>query len=218
MSDKEDKLKMEKNTHEKDQPQGMSKDDLHEVVSKALDHENVAKIVGIVDKYIDQSRSKKRRKNVINAIYVVAALLGFYLAWDATMNQLAANRINEDIKIQKAEIKKITAAMINVRKVRAQIMLNCKHGRPDSAFEQDKMRFLAKYRLIETGVGMQFDFTPDIERKIDEFIKFDESVKNVCAVNSPSSLIWRQYTHEIGQLMGKAIQENKKKLSRISEK
>jgi len=183
-------------------------------------------------RFLSHAQKSHRSKVIINAIVIFLGFLigigAFYLAYQASTDETAiankraydqAKAINVAATVRrKIEwMKKMNSSVINMRKVRYHILLRCKHGHPDSLEKQELLRLNAALDVIHAFTGSQFIFNDAVQKKVDQLIKFDRSVKNVCAKGAPKDDKWRAYLIEIDNLMGQSIKEDQETLMELSK-
>lgn len=181
-----------------------------------------------------QADAKKahRTKIIINSLVIFLGFSigigAFYLAYQASANQtlVAIQRaydqekslnIQADIRRKIEWLKKIDAAIINLRKLRYRIILQCKYNKPISAYQQALLRENARWVVANTLSGSKFVFNDALEQKVSELNAFDESVKNLCGKNAPKDIKWREYLIAIDNIMGQTIRKDQDRLYNLNK-
>ena len=156
-------------------------------------------------------------KEIGAVMAVIAALIGYFLTWDAERSDRRADQIRDVIKEKIVWMRQADSGIMEVRKVRYLIRLKCEYHKPITPYEQAWQRFIARYQSVKafTGIEQVYDYT--IYNAFREFTHFDESVKDVCAKDAPRDTAWWQYLHDVNHLMRQSIQKDRNQLIKINQ-
>lgn len=150
-------------------------------------------------------------------IALLSGLIGYLLKANSEADDRRAESIIRVIEEKKEWAKRVTEAIIDLRKTRNMIRLDCKYGRKPTIFEQSKMREEARFKLIMATAGVQEIFDNDIRTGLLELIEFDDSILDVCEKNAPSGKHWRQFQLKVGELMKESLTKNREELTKLTK-
>lgn len=212
-----------------DNDRSPEKSSLKDEIIGLIKHDEVD---ALFKRYLRHVKKVHRMKLIINSIVILLGFLigigAFYEAYQASVEQTeiaTKTELDRDLSTDlQAKIdrkmrwmQKINGAVINMRKVRYHITLQCKYNKPISAYEQKVKRFNARYKLVLLATGNQFIFNKNLNMKIHQLVAFDESVKNVCLKNAPKDNQWQKYSIEINNIMGDSIKKEQIKLRNLGK-
>lgn len=207
----------------------LDKSSLTDEIIGLIKHDEVD---ALIQRFLTHTKKIHRTKVIINSIVILLGFLigigAFYLAYQESADETViaikkayaqekSLNIQENIRRKIAWMKKIDASIINMRKVRYHIILQCRNNQPISAYQQELQRFNSRVVVANAFTGSKFVFNDTLGQKGIEITTFDESVKDVCAANAPHDIKWREYLHEIDNIMGQSIRQDQEMLSNLDK-
>ena len=212
-----------------DEQKNQDKVSLKDEILGVIKHDEVD---ALIQRFLTHAKKIHRTKVIVNSLVILLGFLigigAFYLAYQSSADEtLIATKkaydqekslnIQANIRRKIAWMKKIDASIINMRKVRYHIILQCEHNQPISPYQQELLRFNARVVVANAFAGSQFVFNDALVQRGYELTAFDESVKDVCAINSPKDIKWREYSTAINNIMGQSIRTDQGTLSDLDK-
>lgn len=149
---------------------------------------------------------------------IIGGLAGYYISWlsaqDSHKVEEAQTAINRDIEW----LRVIDQSVMEMRKTVHLIKLDCQYGKYLTQYEQDKRRFLARYRVALAMSGVSHIFNMKVFEALRNLTAFDESISDVCAKDAPPDEAWEEKFGLVNNAIGEIIKEEKLKLLELSKK
>ncbi len=181
-------------------------------------HQCTPKSSGFAAFCFDGAKSVQIFRSAIIAFSILIAAGSFYLAHEATYYNKEAELIRHEKEEKITWMRQIDTAILNMRKLRYDIVRECTYGTPMPLKEQEALRMAAMFEFMKAHVGARFIFSEEMQNKARELVQFDYSVKDICATDAPSDSAWKQLMLEMDDIMGKSLQEDNKRLLHADQK
>ncbi len=198
---------------------GLTRDDIIEILKNET-------FYNTLHQFIEHNQKTQFWKTVSFVMMAFLGIGGFFLAWQSNLdaNQVEATRLHDErmrgqidrkIKNKIAWMREADQAMIELRKTREFIVLNCKYHHPFSLYDQTLLRSRARFDLNKAFTGIDFVFNEQVHDQFHKYIEFDENIPDVCAPNTPNDAVYLKASHNLISLMGKSIQQDEENLEKF---
>lgn len=147
-------------------------------------------------------------------LVLASGLFGYFLKANSEAEDRRASALTQVINEKKDWLRRINNAILELRKIRADIILNCKNKDPQAQY---KTRLDARYELIRSYAGIAEIFGIEIANTLDELVRFDDSIKNICSPEAPGDDAWLAFAKKANQQMRESLKRDREDYARLSE-
>lgn len=149
---------------------------------------------------------------------IIGGLAGYYMSWLSDQDNRKETQIQTSINRHIEWLRSVDNAAMELRKTVHLIKLDCEYGKYLSLYEQDKKRFLVRYKVALAMSGVSYVFNNKVLQALRDLTNFDESVNDVCAKNAPPDEEWEHRFAAVNNFIGQVIKEEQLQLLEVSKK
>lgn len=202
-------------------------------INTPLTKEDITQIVNsetiqqaIKDSHDAWEKTKFKWQIFVALIMALSAAFGYYLKWDSdrkdrieqqiqVANERKAEQIQARINLKMEWMRKANSAVMEMREIHETIIRKCLYHNPRNLYKENIARMNAEFDVARAFDGIRFIFDNNIQERFNQLNKFDESITDVCAKNTPTDDVWRKYQFELNNLMGESIDADKQELNKF---
>jgi|SRR5579871_1846526 len=148
-------------------------------------------------------------------VALAAGLFGYLLKANSEADDRRAEMIHKIIDEKEKWAQKVDIGILDLRRTRFLLKYDCDHHKSQSLDEREKVRELARFDFAKTYAGIDEIFGEAVIQICRDFTKFDASIRDVCAKNTPDDEVWRAYLLKINEQMHISIRKDRGKLEEL---